>query len=79
MLRASGEQRRSSKTFFATLSSPREGQPVSMPPATSHASKKRKASDATQLNVAANKAAQVIDVLIPNEVGQSVSAATLKL
>ncbi len=44
-----------------------------MPPATSHASKKRKASEATQLNVAATKAAQVIDVLIPNEVGQPFS------
>lgn len=38
-----------------------------MPPAKSQASKKRKACDATQLNVA-TKAAQVIDVLIPNEV-----------
>ncbi|KAL0045819.1 hypothetical protein WJX82_005646 [Trebouxia sp. C0006] len=38
-----------------------------MPPTTSHASKKRKACDATQLNVAATKAAQIIDVLIPNE------------
>ena len=44
-----------------------------MPPATSHASKKRKACDATQLIVAATKAAQVIDVLIPNEVGQAFS------
>ncbi|DBA73237.1 hypothetical protein WJX77_009828 [Trebouxia sp. C0004] len=38
-----------------------------MPPVTSHASKKRKACYATQLNVAATKAAQVMNVLIPNE------------
>lgn len=44
-----------------------------MPPTTSHASKKRKACDATQLNVAATKAAQIIVVLIPNEVGKPFS------
>ncbi|KAA6418069.1 MAG: bifunctional lysine-specific demethylase and histidyl-hydroxylase NO66-like [Trebouxia sp. A1-2] len=43
------------------------GNQTSMPPATSHASKKRKVYDTTQLDVAATKAAQVIDILIPNE------------